>query len=62
MAYHSCCPVYYSDRKFYSVNSSSESKIEINIEEKLKQEGVFFFGGINHLGEYINELKVLKIG
>ncbi len=51
MAYHACCPVYYPDRKFYSLNHFSESKLSMIGEEQFKEEGIYFFGGFNYDGE-----------
>lgn len=65
LAYHSCCIVIASDRlnhKNFDLYKSYEVPNNRSLYNKVKIEGVYFFGGVDEYGINYNNVKILRIG
>lgn len=65
LAYHSCAVVIPSERlnhKNYELYKSSEVPISRSSFNKVKIEGVYFFGGIDQFNNNYSDIKILKVG
>ena len=61
VAFHSCCLIVHPERSdiqlYKGMEASCPSKGPI-----IKEEGLYFFGGRNEFGEFLNNIMILKIG
>jgi len=61
IAFHKACLVLSPQRKEVNLFKMGEFKQDEKI-QKVKEEGIYFFGGRNEGGEPLGTLRILKIG
>jgi len=61
IAFHKACPVFGSHHKELNIFKMVDLKLD-NGTQYIKEEGVYFFGGRNHVEEPLNTLRILKLG